>query len=104
MSRTEPRTSPDEMGLWESAWRLLIGRPRDFKDPRVFHKISLAVFLCIVSLNVVNPDIIRHERSGPVMTPNVHEGRLQESWNERVARMELQIGIQEEPGKAAGPR
>jgi hypothetical protein len=67
-------------------------------------RITLAVFLCIVSLNVVNPDIIRHERSGPVMTPNVHEGRLQESWNERVARMELQIGIQEEPGKADGPR
>jgi hypothetical protein len=39
-----------------------------------------------------------------VVTPNVHEGRLQESWNERVAMMELQIRIQEEPGKAAGPR
>lgn len=67
-------------------------------------RTSLAVFLCIVSLNVVNPDIISHERSGPVVTPNVHEGRLQESWNERVAMMELQIRIQEEPGKAAGPR
>jgi hypothetical protein len=67
-------------------------------------RISLAVFLCIVSLNVVNPDIIKHERSGPVMTPNIHEGRLQESWDERVARTEIQIRIQEEPGKAAGGR
>ena len=67
-------------------------------------RMSLVLFLCIVSLNFVNPDIIRHERSGPVLTPNVREGRLQESWNERVAMMEIQTKIQEEPGNPAGRR
>ena len=50
MSSTEPRTSADKSGLLESAWRVVIGRPRDFKDPGVFHKISLAVFLAWVGL------------------------------------------------------
>ena len=62
-------------------------------------RMSAALFLCIVSLNVVNPDIISHGRSGPVVTPNIHEGRLQESRNERVAMMELQIRLQEGRGK-----
>jgi hypothetical protein len=67
-------------------------------------RMSLAMFLCIVSLDVVNPDIIIHDRSRPVVSPNVHEGRLQESRNERIAMMELQAGIQEETGKAARGR
>jgi hypothetical protein len=67
-------------------------------------RMSLAIFLCIVSFNVVNPDIIRHEPSGPVVTPNLREGRLPESWNDRAAMMEMQIRMQQETGEAAGRR
>ncbi len=67
-------------------------------------RMSLAVFLCIVSLNFVNPDIISHESSGRVVTLNIHEGRLQESWSERVARTELQNKMQQETGDGGGRR
>jgi amino acid transporter len=48
--------------MWESSWRLVIGRPRDFKDPGVFHKISLAVFLAWVGLG---SDAITSSAYGP---------------------------------------
>ena len=67
-------------------------------------RMSLAVFLCIVSFNVVNPDIIRHEPSGPVVAPNLHEGRLPESWNDRAVMMEIQQRMRHETGSAAGRR
>jgi hypothetical protein len=67
-------------------------------------RMSIALFLSIASLNVVNPDVLRHERSGSVVTLNVREGRLQESWNERVAMMELQRRMQRETGNAEGRR
>ncbi len=62
MSSTEPRTPEDRMSLWESSWRLVIGRPRDFRDPGVFHKISLAVFLAWVGLG---SDAITSSAYGP---------------------------------------
>lgn len=65
-------------------------------------RMSLAVLLCIVSLNVVNPDIIEHDPSGHIAKLNVHHGRLQESWTERAAMMELQNRMQQETGKGAG--
>ena len=46
----------------ERAWRVVIGRPRDFKDPSVFHKISLAVFLAWVGLG---SDAITSSAYGP---------------------------------------
>ncbi|HTY60294.1 MAG TPA: hypothetical protein VMF59_15835 [Bacteroidota bacterium] len=62
-------------------------------------RASLAVFLCIVSLNVVNPDIIRHQKPGYALAPNIHDGRLQESWRERTAMADLQDRIRREGGK-----
>ena len=61
-------------------------------------RASLAVLLCIVSLNVVNPDIIRHQRGGYALEPNIHEGRLQESWRERTAMSELQDRLRRDGG------
>jgi amino acid transporter len=62
MSSTEPRTPVDKASLLEGVWRVLIGRPRDFKDPGVFHKISLAVFLAWVGLG---SDAITSSAYGP---------------------------------------
>ncbi|HJX53351.1 MAG TPA: APC family permease [Polyangia bacterium] len=44
-------TGPEEKpSLLETGWRVMMGRPRDFKDPGVFHKISLVAFLAWVGL------------------------------------------------------
>ena len=62
MSSSLPRTAVDKMSALERAWRVVIGRPRDFKDPSVFHKISLAVFLAWVGLG---SDAITSSAYGP---------------------------------------
>jgi amino acid transporter len=62
MSGTETPAAAERMSIWESSWRLVIGRPRDFKDPGVFHKISLAVFLAWVGLG---SDAITSSAYGP---------------------------------------
>jgi amino acid transporter len=44
-------TGPEEKAsLLETGWRVMVGRPRDFKDPGVFHKISLVAFLAWVGM------------------------------------------------------
>jgi amino acid transporter len=44
-------TRPEERAsLLEAGWRVMVGRPRDFKDPGVFHKISLVAFLAWVGM------------------------------------------------------
>jgi amino acid transporter len=44
-------TGPEEKAsLLEAGWRVMVGRPRDFKDPGVFHKISLVAFLAWVGM------------------------------------------------------
>jgi amino acid transporter len=40
----------DKASLLEAGWRVMVGRPRDFKDPGVFHKISLVAFLAWVGM------------------------------------------------------
>ncbi|HMK38166.1 MAG TPA: hypothetical protein VK569_02420 [Bacteroidota bacterium] len=65
-------------------------------------RASLALFVCIASLNFVNPDIIRHERSGNRVAPNIREGRLAESWTERTAMAELRQKTLEKTGTGAG--
>ena len=62
MSSTQPDTPVDKISFLESAWRVVIGRPRDFKDPGVFHQISLAVFLAWVGLG---SDAITSSAYGP---------------------------------------
>jgi len=62
MSSSESLAPTEKAGFWESAWRVVIGRPRDFKDPGVFHKISLAVFLAWVGLG---SDAITSSAYGP---------------------------------------
>lgn len=64
-------------------------------------RASLALFVCIASLNFVNPDVIRHNRSGNSVAPNVREGRLVESWTERAAMAEIRIRMQQEDGTGA---
>lgn len=49
MSTQEPARE-DNDSLLQSGWRLVVGRPRNFKDPGVFHKISLVAFLAWVGL------------------------------------------------------
>ncbi|HJX64590.1 MAG TPA: APC family permease [Polyangia bacterium] len=45
------KTGPEEKAsLLETGWRVMVGRPRDFKDPGVFHKISLVAVLAWVGL------------------------------------------------------
>jgi amino acid transporter len=44
-------TGPEEKAsLLETGWRVMVGRPRDFKDPGVVHKISLVAFLAWVGM------------------------------------------------------
>jgi hypothetical protein len=50
MSSQETTGPEDKESLLETGWRGMVGRPRDFKDPRVFHKISLVAFLAWVGL------------------------------------------------------
>jgi hypothetical protein len=59
-------------------------------------RMSLALLICIASMNLVNFDIIGHRRSGDVVAPGVHEGRLQESWSDRLAMMEIQRTLHRE--------
>jgi amino acid transporter len=40
----------DKPTLYERAWNALQGRPKNFRDPRIFHKISLIAFLAWVGL------------------------------------------------------
>src|SRR5512140_350032 len=48
---TDEKSAPDEKpSILETGWRVMMGRPRDFKDPNVFHKISLVAFLAWVGL------------------------------------------------------
>jgi hypothetical protein len=42
--------SPAPLGLWAGLRRVVIGRPRDLRDPHVFHKLSLMAFLAWVGL------------------------------------------------------
>ena len=51
---------------------------------------SLVVLLCIVSMNLVNPDITVHASNRPAFSPALREGRIAESWQERQAMMALQ--------------
>src|SRR5512133_3540945 len=40
----------DRPTLTQRVWAVLQGRPKDFRDPKVFHKISLVAFLAWVGL------------------------------------------------------
>ncbi|HEX7500234.1 MAG TPA: APC family permease, partial [Polyangia bacterium] len=40
----------DKPTLYERAWNVLQGRPKNFRDPGIFHKISLIAFLAWVGL------------------------------------------------------
>jgi amino acid transporter len=40
----------DQPTLYERAWNVLQGRPKNFRDPGIFHKISLIAFLAWVGL------------------------------------------------------
>ncbi|HTX99255.1 MAG TPA: hypothetical protein VMG09_04500, partial [Bacteroidota bacterium] len=53
-------------------------------------RLSLVVLLCIVSMNLVNPDITVHASNRPAFSPALREGRIAESWQERQAMMALQ--------------
>jgi len=48
--RLTPGCSPHEGSLLKSIKEVLIGKPRDIHDPRLFHKISLIAFLAWVGL------------------------------------------------------
>jgi len=50
MNSHETTGSEEKPSLLETGWRMMMGRPRDFKDPSVFHKISLVAFLAWVGL------------------------------------------------------
>jgi amino acid transporter len=50
MSSHETTGPEDKASLLETGWRVMVGRPRDFKDPGVFHKISLIAFLAWVGM------------------------------------------------------
>ena len=50
MSSHEPTGPEEKASLLETGWRVMMGRPRDFKDPGVFHKISLVAVLAWVGL------------------------------------------------------
>ena len=50
MSSNETTGPEDKASLLETGWRVMMGRPRDFKDPGVFHKISLVAFLAWVGM------------------------------------------------------
>jgi hypothetical protein len=40
----------DGPSYYERAWNVLQGRPRNFRDPKIFHKISLIAFLAWIGL------------------------------------------------------
>jgi hypothetical protein len=65
-------------------------------------RMSLAVLLCIASLNLVNPDIITHQRSGKVAGLNIHGGRIQETLTDRRETMELEIAADRNAWDSAG--
>jgi amino acid transporter len=44
------RLALDRPTLYERAWNVLQGRPKNFRDPGIFHKISLVAFLAWVGL------------------------------------------------------
>ncbi|MGB8297509.1 MAG: APC family permease [Polyangia bacterium] len=50
MSSHSPTGPEEKASLLETGWRVMVGRPRDFKDPGVFHKISLVAFLAWVGM------------------------------------------------------
>ena len=50
MSSHETTRPEEKASLLEAGWRMMVGRPRDFKDPGVFHQISLVAFLAWVGL------------------------------------------------------
>ena len=50
MSSHETTGPEEKASLLETGWRVMVGRPRDFKDPGVFHKISLVAFLAWVGM------------------------------------------------------
>jgi hypothetical protein len=49
-SALSPSETPPQLGMWGGIRRVLIGRPRDLRDPHVFHKLSLMAFLAWVGL------------------------------------------------------
>src|SRR2546422_255811 len=49
--KTDPSEDPlDQPSPLAPLWRRLLGAPRDFQDPRIFHKISLMAFLAWIGL------------------------------------------------------
>ncbi|MGA7742673.1 MAG: APC family permease [Polyangia bacterium] len=50
MSSNQTTGPEDKASLLETGWRVMMGRPRDFRDPGVFHKISLVAFLAWVGM------------------------------------------------------
>jgi hypothetical protein len=40
----------DQPTIYERAWNVLQGRPKNFRDPGIFHRISLIAFLAWVGL------------------------------------------------------
>jgi hypothetical protein len=67
-------------------------------------RFFIALPLCIASLNVINPDIITHRSSGKRLVLNIHGGRLEKSWRERMDMAELQGKIHTEADKAGDGR
>src|SRR5712691_4984497 len=47
---SEPPPSEPPLSGWQKFKRVLLGRPRDLEDPRLFHTLSLAAFLAWVGL------------------------------------------------------
>jgi hypothetical protein len=67
-------------------------------------RMATALLLCIASLNVFNPDITAHDRTGRAPALNLHEGRIAESLHERALMMEKHAGMRQgTEGGAARP-
>src|SRR3989441_11400853 len=64
-------------------WRRLLGAPRDFQDPRIFHKISLMAFLAWIGLGA---DGLSSSAYGPpeafknLLVKNPVTGRMEGQW------------------------
>jgi hypothetical protein len=61
-------------------------------DRHMSDRSGMILLVCVIVLNVVNVDIVRHGREGPHFAPDIYPGRIAESWTERrefKAAMEL---------------
>ena len=78
-----PPDSLDQPPPLERAWRTLIGSPRDVRDPRIFHRISLMAFLAWIGLGA---DGLSSSAYGPaeafknLLARNPVTGRLEGQW------------------------